>query len=270
MIKLIALDMDGTLLNQEKLISKRNCDAIKAAKKAGINVVLASGRPRHGLQKYLQQLGLTTEQDFVVSYNGSLVQRVASNEILYQTSLTGTDAKAVFAVSQQLGVHIHAFSATQGLITHQHNPWTELEATLNDIVAKEVDFTTIDDDETIIKVMLVADEETLSNAITQLPNSLKANYSVLRSAAIFLEVLHPQCDKGFAIQQLAQVLNLSEEQVMCVGDAENDHAMLSFAGIAVAMENADDATKALADVITLSNVNDGVAVAIEQHALKHR
>jgi len=267
MIKLIALDMDGTLLNNEKKISARNCQAIQAAKDAGIKVVLASGRPPQGLQSFLTQLGLTHDDDFCVSYNGSLVQRVASGEVLHQTSLKGTDIKKVFDLSVKLDVSIHAFSVKQGLITHKSNPWTDIEANINGISATEVDFTTLADDDDFIKVMLVADEARLTHAITQLPESLKQQYTVVRSAAIFLEVLHPESNKGIAIEKLCHLLALSAEQVMCVGDAENDHAMLSFAGLAVAMENADDGTKAIADYITASNQEDGVAVAIENKAL---
>ncbi|GLS91408.1 haloacid dehalogenase [Psychromonas marina] len=268
MIKLIALDMDGTLLNKEKLVSERNCQAIQRAKDAGIKVVLASGRPRSGLQKYLEQLGLTTEDDFVVSFNGSLVERVESGAVLHQTSLKGTDIKATFEISQKLGVDIHAFSVTQGLITHRNNPWTDIEATLNNIESTEVDFNLIDDNEVFIKVMMVAAEDDLTAAIAQVPASLKEKYTVVRSAAIFLEVLHKDSNKGVAVEKLCQELNITAAEVMCVGDAENDHAMLAFAGMAVAMGNADDETKAMCHFITKTNLEDGVAVAIEEKALQ--
>lgn len=267
MIKLIALDMDGTLLNSEKRISDTNYQAIQAAKSAGIKVVLASGRPIEGLQSYLKQLGLTGKDDFVVSYNGSLVQRVGCGKVLHKTSLKGADAKIMFEVAQQLGVFIHAFSVKQGLITHQHNTWTDLEAKLNGITATEVDFTQLDDDVDIIKVMMVADEKHLTPAISKLPAELKEKYTVVRSAPFFLELLHPASNKGIAIEKLSELLDIQAEQVMCVGDAENDHAMLKFAGLSVVMENADEETKALAHFITKSNLEDGVAHAIREKAL---
>ncbi|WP_022941488.1 Cof-type HAD-IIB family hydrolase [Psychromonas hadalis] len=267
MIKLIALDMDGTLLNNEKCISERNYQTIQAAKNAGIKIVLASGRPLQGLQPHLEHLGLTSKDDFVVSYNGSLVQRVGGGEVIHKTSLKGSDAKAIFEISLQLGVHIHAFSVKQGLITHQHNHWTDIEARLNGIIATEVDFTELDDNEDIIKVMMVADEKVLTPAIKNLPSHLKEQYTVVQSAPFFLELLHPTSNKGVAIEKLSRLLNISADEVMCIGDAENDHAMLEFAGLAVAMENADPATKALANYITKSNQDDGVAFAIEEKAL---
>jgi Cof subfamily protein (haloacid dehalogenase superfamily) len=268
MIKLIALDMDGTLLNKEKRISDRNYQAIQSAKEAGIKIVLASGRPLQGLQSHLEHLGLTGNDDFVASYNGSLVQRVGNGEILHQTSLKGEDAKVIFEISQQLGVFIHAFSVKQGLITHQQNTWTDYEAKLNGMAPTVVDFNTIDDDEDIIKVMMVADPTDLTSAIKKLPVHLKEKYTIVQSTAYFLELLHLESNKGIAIAKISEALNINAEQVMCVGDAENDHAMLEFAGLGVAMENADIATKALAQYITKSNIDDGVAFAIEEKVLQ--
>ncbi|WP_413698939.1 Cof-type HAD-IIB family hydrolase [Psychromonas sp. KJ10-10] len=230
--------------------------------------MLASGRPLQGLLPHLQNLGLTSNDDFVVSYNGSLVQRVGNGEVIHQTSLKGSDAKAILPISKQLGVHIHAFSVKQGLITHQHNPWTDREAEINGITATEIDFNSLDDEEDIIKVMLVAEENDLTVAISQLPKHLKEQYTVVRSATIFLECLHPNSNKGIAIEKLSKLLNIDAQEVMCMGDAENDHAMLKFAGIAVAMENADPETKALANYITKTNSEDGVGIAIQEKALK--
>ncbi|WP_432453933.1 MULTISPECIES: sugar-phosphatase [unclassified Agarivorans] len=267
MIKLIALDMDGTLLNDEKKITPRTYQAIQAAKQAGAKVVLASGRPLAGIQPYLEQLGLTSNEDFVISYNGSLVQRVGNGEVLHTTSLTGSDAKALTAIAQKLGVFMHAFSTRQGLITPQHNPWTNLESSINGIEVNQVDFADLIDDEALTKIMFVAEQTVLDQAIANLPSELRQQYTVVRSAPHFLEFLHRDSNKGVGVAHLATLLDLDAKQVMCAGDADNDRHMLQFAGLAVAMGNADDDIKAIADYIAPSNLNDGVAVAIEQHVL---
>ena len=269
MIKLIALDMDGTLLNKQRVISDRNVQAIQKAQRLGIKVVLASGRPREGLQAYLEQLQLIGNDDFVISYNGAMVQRVASREVIYQTTLTGVDVKKVYALAQSLTINIHAFSVKRGLITQKMNPFTDIESQINGVPVTQVDFDLIDDNEIFIKVMLVADEQTLNWVITKIPTALKQQYTVVRSASIFLEVLHPACNKGIAVEKLCQLLDISPAQVMCMGDAENDHAMIAYAGMGVAMENADDQTKALADYVTACNTHDGVALAIEKMALEN-
>lgn len=268
MYKLIAIDMDGTLLNNAREISLRTYNTIQDAKSAGIKIVLASGRPLEGLRPYLEYLGLTGDDDFVIAYNGSLVQRVGNSEVLHRTTLRGSDAKRLQKVATQLDLFIHAFSTEQGLITHQYNQWTEIESSLNCVPVCETDFEQIDDNDHLIKIMMVAGETALDNAIAKLPAALRLDYTVVRSAPYFLEFLHLESNKGLGVAHLANILGIAAEQVMCIGDAENDHHMLKFAGLSVAMGNASPETKALADYIAPNNDQDGVAVAIEKHALQ--
>ncbi len=260
--------MDGTLLNNDKQISSRTFNTIQVAKSAGIKIVLASGRPLEGLRPHLNHLGLTSDDDFVISYNGSIVQRVGNGEVIHQTTLRGSDAKILHKVASKLDVYIHAFSTNKGLITHQLNQWTDIESRLNGVPVSETDFQQLDDSDSLIKIMMVAEETVIDKAIANLPASLKQNYTVVRSAPFFLEFLHIESNKGIGVAHLADILGLSAEQVMCVGDAENDHHMLKFAGFSVAMDNADLDTKALANYIAPSNDQDGVAVAIEKYALQ--
>lgn len=267
MIKLLALDMDGTLLNEQHLISSRNQRAIERARRAGVKVVLASGRPRQGMQVHLEQLQLTSLQDHVIAYNGALLQCVANDDVLYQTLLTGADVKKAFQVAQQIEVDVHAFSVRRGLITHQSNPFTDIEAKINGITSSVVNFHEITDEELFIKMMLVAENDKLDALSGVAAAQLSKEYNVLRSASIFLEVLHRDCNKGIALAKLCRTLAISPEQVMCIGDAENDQAMMRFAGLSVAMDNADAQTKAVADHVTASHRDDGVAKAIEKWIL---
>ena len=103
MYKLVALDMDGTLLNSQKEISKRNKDAIIKARELGVTVILASGRPIEGMMPKIKELNLTSDDDFVLSYNASLVQRVSNGEIIRSQILTGKDAKQLASLSEELG-----------------------------------------------------------------------------------------------------------------------------------------------------------------------
>jgi Cof subfamily protein (haloacid dehalogenase superfamily) len=267
MIKLIALDMDGTLLNDEKKITPRTYQAIQQAKQEGVKVVLASGRPLEGLRPYLEQLELTSDQDFVISYNGSLVQRVGSGEIIHKTTLNGSDGTQLAKVAEQLGVFIHAFSAEHGLITQQHNPWTDIESSINGMDVSEVNFASLQANDALTKIMFVAEESILDKAIANLPAELREQYTVVRSAPFFLEFLHRDSNKGVGVEQLANILGLNASQVMCAGDADNDRHMLQYAGLAVAMANADPEIKAMANYIAPSNKEDGVAVAIEENVL---
>ncbi|MGF1729113.1 sugar-phosphatase [Photobacterium kasasachensis] len=268
MYKLVALDMDGTLLNSQKEVSARTKQAIKDARAQGVHVVLASGRPLEGMADYLAQLGMTSNDDYVLSYNASLVQRVESREIIRKQIMKGSDAKNIASLSHDLGVFVHAFSPSRGLITPQNNTYTQHESTINGVEVTEIDFAELDNDEEIIKVMMVADPEVLSSAITQLPESLYQQYTIVQSAPFFLELLNPKSNKGAGVAMLAEHLGIDASEVICMGDAGNDHHMIKYAGLGVAMGNATEDTKALANHITSSNDDDGVALVIEEFILK--
>ncbi len=267
MYKLVALDMDGTLLTSKKAISPRTKQAIQAAREKGVVVVLASGRPLEGMLNSLTELEMNSEQDYVLSYNASLVQRVASKSVIRKQILTGSDAKNIAALARELGTYVHAFSPQRGLITEEDNPYTKHEADINGVTSHVCDFAELADDEEIIKVMMVAEASVLTNAIAQLPQELHQQYTVVQSAPFFLELMNPNSNKGTGVAMLAEHLGIDASEVICVGDAGNDHHMIKYAGLGVAMGNATDDTKALADHITLSNDEDGVAVVIEDFIL---
>lgn len=267
MYKLVALDMDGTLLNSNKQISERNKQAIRLAQEKGTKVVLASGRPLEGMLPQLKELGLTGDDDFVICYNGSLVKRVSDGETVRQQILCGKDAKQLAVLAADLGVFIHAFSPVRGLITPQNNPFTDHEAEINGIGINMLDFAELSDDEEIIKTMLVAEPEILSKAVSALTGDLHEQFTVVQSSPFFLEFLNKQSNKGVGVQSVAELLNIERDHIICMGDAENDHHMIEYAGLGVAMENATEQTKALADYITVSNDDSGVAAVIEQFIL---
>ena len=267
MYKLVALDMDGTLLNSEKEITERNKQAIAKAREKGVSVVLASGRPLHGMKEKLNELELTSENDFVVSFNGSFVHRVADFKEIHSRIITGKDAKRVANLAKELGVHMHAFSVEHGLITPENNPYTGHEATINGVETTEFDFSQLEDDHSIIKVMFADAPEVLDKATPQLPSELYDDYTVVRSAHIFLEFLNKGSNKGVGVATVADHLGINPDEVICMGDAENDHHMIEYAGLGVAMANATDETKEIADYITDSNEDSGVAKVIEKFIL---
>lgn len=267
MYKLIALDMDGTLLNSDGVISEKNKQAITAARKQGVYVVLASGRPLEGMTWALNELNMTGDNDFVLSYNASLVQRVASKEIVRSQTLKGIDAKNIAAIARDLGVHVHAFSRRQGLITPEHNYYTDHEAKINGLTITVVDFAELDDNEEIMKVMIIDQPERLATAITHLSPALYQKYTVVQSAPFFLEFMNPNSNKGVGVKALADFLNIDQSEVIAMGDAGNDHHMLTYAGLGVAMGNATAETKAIANYITGTNDDSGVAQVIEKFIL---
>ncbi|WP_435130805.1 sugar-phosphatase [Plesiomonas shigelloides] len=264
MYKLLALDIDGTLLTSQGEISPNTREAIAKARAMGVKVVLASGRPLEGMLPYLNTLGLNTDADFVLCYNGSLIQKAGSHDVVRSCILSGHDAHALQTLSRELGVNIHAFSRRLGLITPKRNQYTEHEAKLNGIPLLEMDFAELPADEEILKVMFIDEPEVLSAAIARLTPDLHQRYTIVQSAPYFLEFLNPSSNKGIAVGMLADYLGLDPSEVICVGDAGNDRHMIEFAGLGVAMGNATEDIKAIADFVTKSNDQDGIAHLIER------
>ncbi|MCE0492468.1 Cof-type HAD-IIB family hydrolase [Vibrio salinus] len=267
MYKLIAIDIDGTLLNSKRELTQETIDTISEAQSRGVKVVLASGRPIEGMRKHLDMLNMTSDDDFVIHFNGSIVESAATGQIIHSEILTGADAKLIASTARDLKVNTHAFSKNIGLITPKTSKYTSVESTINNIKIHELDFSQLDDNHAIIKAMIVDEPELLDLAINQLPDSLHDKFTIVRSADCFLEFLNPKSNKGLAVQTLAETLKIPQERVMCIGDAGNDRHMVEYAGLGVAMGNAMEETKNVADYITDTNDQNGVAKAIRKFVL---
>jgi len=266
MYKLIAVDMDGTLLNEKKEISNRCKNAIFKLKEEGKKLVIATGRPLNGVMQYIEKLNLFDENDYVVAFNGALVQSTKTKQIIFNKPLSLDAYKELYEISQELGVHIHALTDSS-VLTPENNPYTEIESRMNHIptivgAVDRVDAATI-----IVKVMFVDDPAKLDAAIPQIPDWVREKYTILRSAPYFLEFLDKSVNKGTGVSAIVKKLGLKREEVICVGDAGNDMDMIQYAGLGVAMGNAFDEIKSVADYITHTNEEDGVAHVIEEFML---
>lgn len=268
MYKLVAIDMDGTLLRGDKTISERTKNAIQSAREMGVTVVLATGRPIEGVSRYLEELHMYSEHDYVLSYNGALIQKTESKESIAKIALEGSDLHCLKKLSDELGVNIHAFSEEKGLITPKNSKYTEVEADINNIEIHEMNIDTIPNNEVIIKIMMIDEPEILGPAMEKLPKEVFEKYTVVRSTPYFLEFLNKEVNKGVGVEMLAKHLGVKKEEVMTLGDAGNDLHMIEYAGLGVAMGNAFDEVKEAADYITDTNENDGVAKAIEKFILE--
>lgn len=265
MYKLIALDMDGTLLREDKTISKETFKAIQRAKTRGVKIVLSTGRPIQGIRRYLKDLDLINDNDYAVTFNGSLVQNTKTNEVIAQTVMTSEDAAFLYKLSKELNVNIHALTENSCLAP-KWSKYTQVEIDINDIPLEIVDFNNLDN-RTIVKILFNDEPEYLSEVIKKLPKEVYEKYSVLRSAPFFLEFLDKKINKGYGVELLAKRLNIKPEEVICIGDAGNDIHMIKFAGLGVAMGNAFPEVKEAADYITLSNEDNGVAHVIKKFVL---
>ncbi|AGK96188.1 sugar-phosphatase [Clostridium pasteurianum] len=263
MYKLIAIDMDGTLLKNDKTISKENFDAVQNARKNNVKVVLATGRPVKGIERYLKELNLVGEDEYAVTFNGALVQTTNSKHIIGKALLTLEDFHYLYNLSKELKVNIHAHTEEE-CITPKSSKYSILEAELNSISLKETDFNNLDKNTIIVKVMFIDEEEILDRVIKSLPKELYEKYTIVRSAPYFLEFLNKESNKGTGVKLLSEKLGIKQDEIICVGDADNDKHMIEYAGLGVAMGNADDKIKELANFVTKSNEDNGIAYIIDK------
>jgi len=267
MIKLVTIDLDGTLFDNQKKISEKNKIAIKKAKELGCNVVIATGRPLNGVLPVLKELDLLDDTDYCIIYNGAKIFNVKTKELVFSSSITGSDVKDLYYEALRLNTYLQAFCIDETLITKEHNPYTDVEASLNHIKDELYDFDTICDDDLFLKFMMVNDEETLNRVIKEINPIFKEKYSMVRSSPIFLEFLNKNTNKGNALVALANYLNIPIEDTMAIGDQDNDISMIKAAGFGVCMANGVDEVKCAADFITLDNESSGVAYAFEKFIL---
>ncbi|MBU3091696.1 sugar-phosphatase [Clostridium sp. CF011] len=266
MYKLIALDMDGTLLNDKKQISQVNFDAIQQAKKNGIKVVLASGRPLVGFKRYLEELNLISEDNYAVAFNGALVQNTEGNRTIAKTTLTIEDYKYLYELSKELKVNIHALTENT-VISPKDTKYTRNEAEMNHISNEVIAVEDVGEGTTIVKVMFVDEPDIIDEVMQRIPEEVSDKYTIVRSAPFYLEFLHKSVNKGTGVAALAKELNIKQEEVICIGDAGNDIHMIKYAGLGVAMGNAFPEVKRAANFITKTNEQDGVAHIINKFIL---
>ena len=269
MYKLIALDIDGTLLNTEKKITENVFNSIQEAKKSGAKVVLSTGRPLPGVTPLLKELNLTDDGDYVICFNGAVVQEVKSEKVISNIEMSYDDFKTIYKVVKELDTKVHINTPTNVITPHEvPSKYTVHEATLNQIPVVYKSEDDINEDITFCKIMIIDEPEKLEEVLNVLPKELYDNYTVVRSAPFFLEFLNKKANKGTALQSLCENIGIDVEHTIAVGDEENDQHMIHLAGLGVAMGNARDSIKDIANYITKSNNEHGVAHVIDKFILK--
>ncbi|WP_034945315.1 sugar-phosphatase [Erwinia oleae] len=267
-VKLIAIDMDGTLLNPQHEISPRVKQAIGAARDKGVAIVLATGRPFIGVQRYLMELDLQQEGQFCITNNGALVQQAANGECVADISLTFDDYLYFEKLARDLGIHFQALTKSLLFTANKDiSEYTVHESAITGIPLRYRAVEEMDPAMTFPKVMMIDPPQKLDEAIPRIPQAARERYTIMKSSPYYLEIMDKRVNKGAGVKALAEKLGLTRDQVMTLGDQENDIAMLEFAGTGVAMGNAIDSVKAVAQFVTKTNSEDGVAHAIEKFVL---
>ena len=261
--KLIATDMDGTLLTSKDEISSETICAIKAAIDKGMIFTLSTGRPLQGVKKYIDQLGLDCP---VITYNGAVIAHSKTGQILFSQDMDGAEAEKVYAKAMEKGVMFIVWSQNKLYAseisdkTHFYEGITSTKAELLTDFDKVLQ-------QGITKMLWYDDPEQLEKYICELKNENFQNTTFTKSRAYFLEFFSNKVSKAVAMEKLGEYYGISSEEMIAVGDQTNDLPMIEYAGLGVAMENAVDKVKSVADYITLSNNENGVADVINKFVL---
>ena len=262
--KLIAMDLDGTLNNDQKIITEKTKAALMAAQKRGIRLALASARPSPGLFKERDILRLQDHQGILMSYNGGRIVDAQTGEVLFETSMDLEETKAVLRQLESLPVTPILDDGSQFYVTSKDGYKVDYECKNNNMVCTEVgnlaDFLTF----APVKILMSVQPEGLLQVQKQIAGFLPESLTVVQTAPFYLEVIPKVINKGQGIRDICAVLGIDPNQVISFGDAANDIPMLETAGMGVAMGNAQEAVKAAADMVTLSNNEDGIAAALEK------
>ncbi|ENQ3079668.1 TPA: HAD family phosphatase [Bacillus pseudomycoides] len=264
--KMIVLDLDDTLLRDDHTISPRTKEALMNAQERGVKVVLASGRPTFAMWPIAKELKLEEYGSFILSFNGAKIINCKTKEELFSSTLSPEIVHNLYKTSQNEGVWIHTYIGDE-IVTEENNEYTEVEAYITGMPVIEVNNFVSAVKEPVVKVLMMKAPERLAEVEKKLQQEFEGQLSVMRSKPFFLEFTEYGVTKGTSLHQLIQKLGITREEVIAMGDSYNDQAMIEFAGLGVAMGNAPDDIKAIANHVTDTNMNDGVAKVVEQFVL---
>ena len=259
--KLLVLDVDGTLLNDEREISKRTLAALLKVQQMGVRIVLASGRPTYGLMPLAKTLELGNYGGFVLSYNGCQIIKAQNGEILFERRINPEMLPYLEKKARKNGFAIFTYHDDTLITDSPDNEYIKNEALLNNLkIIREDEFSTAIDFAPC-KCMLVSDKE---KALIGLEQHWEGTLDAFRSEPYFLEVVPCGVNKANTLGALLEHLGVTREEVIAVGDGVCDVTMLQLAGMGVAMGHSQDSVKVCADYVTASNEEDGVALAVEK------
>ena len=269
-IRLIATDLDGTLLNSRKELTPRTLRAIKRAAEAGIEFVPATGRFYRGCPEELRKLPFI---HYAVVINGACVYDVKNDSFIHRTDIPAADAVRIFDIVKNFPAEYECYAEGWGYapedLAARIDEFTEsdfarrivktLRTTVSDLSAYVTEHF-----DGVHKIQMFTDDKSVLAAAAHAVHEVYPDYLITHALDCNLEINSPKAGKGNALQALASHLGLSMDQVMVFGDGNNDISMLKAAGCSVAMANAMPEVKAVADRVTLSCDEEGVAAAIEE------
>lgn len=267
--RLLVVDIDGTLIGQKRVISKKDKEALKKAVKKGIKVSLCTGRVNRACRGILDELGL---DGYHIFYDGALVADPMGGNEVYARAIDKNIVKQMVEFVRRNDTYLELYSSRH-FFAEKENWSDEIHRRFFGVAPEIVSYDDIWQRERIIKAELVvrsAEEAAKADSFKkEFAGDLR--FSIARSPSFpdieFINIINPEVSKGKALAVLAEHLGVSLEEVMAIGDGSNDVPLLEVAGFSVAMANARDELKEIADYITLDADSSGVAAAVERFLL---
>lgn len=287
MYKLIAIDLDGTLLNSYGEITNKNREAIKYAITKGVEVVLASGRDPQTMKKISLELGI---ENYLIAGNGACIYDIKQNKNIYESFVEKDKALEIIKICKQNSIFFNVYT-NKGIITeslnynvkvfHNENNYKPNAKRTNIEIVNDI-YTYIENNEFEILKIIICDESKIifNNIIEKLKNIrgvevldvehmskkiIKTGTEEYKIEYFYTEVTNENANKWEAIQFLIKKLNIKSEETICIGDNINDLKMVKNAGIGIAMKNSALEKKEIADFITEDNNSDGVGIGIYKY-----
>lgn len=264
---IIALDLDGTLTNSEKNITPRTLDALMKAQREGVRLVLASGRPTFGIAALANQLQLADYGGYVLSYNGGRIIDWCEKTVIFSQVVDQKLVPILYDFAEKAQLPIVTYLPEAILASKNEGEYLAEEARINGmpiVVAQNFVEEAMQIAGGSTKFLIPGEPELLVQLESEMKAALSEQMEVFRSAPFFLELPPKGIDKAQSLQRLLTHLGLERESLMAFGDGFNDLSMIQFAGQGVAMANAVEEVKSIADFVTTSNEEDGIAHALEQ------
>ncbi|MCK9526600.1 MAG: Cof-type HAD-IIB family hydrolase [Limnochordia bacterium] len=267
MIKLIASDLDDTLLDRNAQLTTKNKEAICQAIEAGILFTIATGRMFQATAPFAKSLGLGAEVP-LICYNGAMIRRL-SGEILYEQPLSAEISQVIVEHGQRRGWTINAYFDDElyvSTLNKEAQDYADRVRVGVTPVGSLLEFIE-DGNKRLSKLMIIGEPSETMERIEELRPLVGENVHLVRSRPRYIEITNAQAHKGNALLWLAQSLGIGAHEVMAIGDSQNDLTMIEMAGVGVAVANAAREIQALAQHVVATNQDNGVAQAIAEFAL---
>lgn len=261
--KMLVLDMDDTLLNDDHTISNENKEMLFKAIEKGVHVILASGRPTPAMTRYAQELEL--ENSFIISYNGAVITDLKTNEIIFEQMLTKDQIHELYEYSVKSKTAIITY-IDGAVVSETDSEYIDIELNITGLPHNKV-VSFIEAVQTpAVKCILLEEPSYLKTVEKDLKEAMP-HLSVSMSKPFFLEVAQHGIDKAASIKILAEKLGVLQSEIIAVGNAGNDLTMIEYAGLGVWVDNVTPELRDRGDIIVASNNDHGVAEVIQRFIL---